>query len=332
MKTWRWALFCFASFPAICAAQSDFVRDQMHGTPPPHPTVLLTPYKNEETPIISVVGDVAQVEVNHKLHSVSRSASYQPIRGMTFAPGSVLVTGESAGSRFTSLTYYFSNGSQVSGGEWDKHSDYNAILTPSESHQDCYVAVLFFSADFLKGLDPLPHISVVFQHIGDLPAGKPKKLSMRFGYMDLDKTKNMTFFPLIFSHGQEIQSNHGELSAQFFRRLELMRHEKMIADYKAKNAGKDAPLKPYVRVMPKFPDQFDLTKLPALVHASFMVDEDGTVYSVQVEDPVDHEAEKAIHSALRGWLFFPRIKEGRPVRTMVRIPISLHPERPAASS
>jgi hypothetical protein len=323
MKFRRLVILLAAAMPLVCAAQSDFVNEQMHGKPPLHPTVLLTAYKGEEEPIISVRVDEPRVEVEHKQHMISRSASFQPIRGAAFAPGSIQITGEHADSKYMQEVFYNSGGDR--GGHWDDHSDFQATLTPSESYQDCYMAVLFYDAKFMKGTQPLPSISVVFQEVGDLVAGKPKTVKMRFAYIDPSKTPNLTFFPLMFTHGEEIKTNHSELSARFFRRLELMRHEKMVADYKSKNVGKDAPLKPYVRIMPKFPDNLDVSKLPPVIKTSFMVDSDGTVYSVQIEDAIDKEAEEAIHQALGGWLFFPRLKDGHGERTMVRVPLQLHP-------
>jgi len=319
-----------ACMPLVCAGQSDFVKEQMHGRPPLHPTLLLTSYKGKEEPIMDVRVDEPEVEVDNKLHGISLRASFQPIRGASFAPGSVKVTDQHAGSRFIKEVIMFSNGDEVSGGDWDHHSDYEATLTPSESYKDCYMAVLFFDAAFIKGNESSTKVSVVFHEIGDLVAGKPRKVQVRFGYMEPDEKNPRTFFPLIFTHGLEIESNHSDYSALFFRRLELTRHEQIMADYKAKNVGKDMPLKPYVRVMPKFPNSLDLGKLPAVTKASFMVDEDGTVYSIQLDEDLNKEAATAIHDALRGWLFFPRLKEGRAERTMVRVPIQLHPEAKAA--
>lgn len=331
MKFWRMGMLMAAGLPLVCAAQSQFVNDHMSGESSLHPTVIFTEYDKNEEMIIDVHGDEPEVEVNHKRHSIYRDTNYLPMRGPMFAPGSVQVFDEHADSRFTEVTYYMAEGGTVSGGEWDHHSDYETKLLPTQSYKDCYIAVLFFDAAFLKGREPVPKISIAFQGIGDLTAGKTQKVRMRFKYMDPSKTQNVTFFPLIFTRGVEIQSNHSKLSAVFFRRLELNRHENLIADYKAKNAGKDMPLKPYVRSMPKFPDDLDLSKLPATVKTSFMVDGDGMVYSVQIEDQIDPQAEKAIRQALHGWLFLPRLKDGRAERTMVRLPIQVHPAEAVAT-
>ncbi len=310
--------------PLWCAAQSAFVDEQMRSPAPLHPTVLVADYKNQKLPIVNAAGMDPEVEYDGKLKKLSSHARYLPLRAMTFAPGSIEIEDQQANSQHTGIVYHFSNGSEVSGGTADEHSDYGATVVPSESYKDCYLAVLFFDQGFMKGTEDPGSIIVFFQHIDDLVAGKPAKVRMKFGYMDEDQVKKLTFFPLIFSGGREIKSNLSEYSAIFFRRLELVQHEKILSDYIAKNVGKDAPLKPYVRVMPKLPDKIDLQTLPAQVDASFMVDEEGTVYSVQIETPVEHEAEEAIHDALRGWLFLPRLKEGRAIRTMVRVPIKLH--------
>jgi hypothetical protein len=58
-----------------------------------------------------------------------------------------------------------------------------------------------------------------------------------------------------------------------------------------------------------------------------MVSETGEVESLQIEDQVDPPVFEAIQRAINGWLFTPRLENGRPARTMIKLPLSFDPAR-----
>jgi hypothetical protein len=54
-----------------------------------------------------------------------------------------------------------------------------------------------------------------------------------------------------------------------------------------------------------------------------MVSEGGRVENLQFDTPLPGGVRDVLHRTLGAWLFFPRLSEGRPARTMVRMPLSL---------
>ena len=308
--------------PLICAAESAFVAEQMRTRPPDHPTMIVAEYKGETLPIVAAYQMDPEVEYKGELRRLPTDrATFQPRRAAAFAPGSVEITDQHANARKLGIVYHFANGGEAKGDTLDEHSDYEAILHPTASYRNCYIAVMFVDKDFMSGLGNSPSSIVLFKHINDLVAGKPEKVQTTFGYIEPEKFKKLVFFTLVFSGGMEIKSSSSAYSAAFFRRVELTEHEQILTNYKTKNLGKDHPLTPYLRIQPEIPEGIDWKTFPSTVNASFMVDENGTVYSVQIETKIPHEAEVAIRRALRGWLFLPKLKQGVPTRTMANIPL-----------
>jgi len=291
--------------------------------PPLHPTILRSSYKGKYYPITAVKGDSAQIEVAGELKHTDRRDGYDPERARAYARGYVQFRTQNALAQVRTLNYRFSNGSEVPGGTLSSSGTYEATLLPSESHDDCYIAVVFFQLDAM-GEPKAGTIAMAFGEVGALTAGKPSKISMEEAYIPGTGVKYYCF-PLLFSKGLEIRTDQSEVAARFFRWQEMNVHRKMLAAYLQQNPGANRPAQAYLRIPPVLPDGVDVKTLPAVIHTTFMVRESGEVESLQIEDPVDPPVFEAIQRAINGWLFMPKLENGRPARIMIKLPLSFGP-------
>ena len=307
---------------------------QMHvrwasGPPPPlHPTLIFGDYKGKSLPIVSVNDESPEVMVEGKLKRLQSGskAHYQPRRGVAYASGSIDLKNVNLSSSKTNLVYMFQDGGEVSGGTLSANSEFLARVNATQAYTDCYVVIVFFEQAYLPDETNNPHATVQFKKVRDLVPGE-NKIKLSFGYLDFGE-RSTGYFPIFFTHGLEIRSDQRELIAQFFHRMEMTVHEMYLKDYLQKYPDKSKQVNVYLQVPPLFPDGTDFSDTPATVSANFMVSEDGKVESLQFKEHLSPEVGGALRRTLSGWLFFPRLKEGRPVRTMVSVPIVLKPDEP----
>lgn len=87
----------------------------------------------------------------------------------------------------------------------------------------------------------------------------------------------------------------------------------------------DVAPRPLRQVAPIYPLEFARNRVPGLVRLVFLVDAHGAVESIAVESATHPEFAEAARDAVRQWRFRPGEKDGRPVRTRVRLPIPFNP-------
>jgi hypothetical protein len=321
------AIFVSAAFVHLGGLPKARAEDWLTGPtePPLHPTILRSSRDGHYYPIVAVKNDRAEIEVDGKLSRVDPRDGYDPARARAYAKGYVQFSTQNASWQVRTMNYRLSNGSEVPGGTLTKNGTYEATLLPSESHDDCYIAVIFYQLD-AAGEPKAGTVAMAFGQVGTLTAGKPSKISIDEAYIPGEGVK-FYCFPLLFSKGVEIRTDQSELAARFFRWQEMNTHRKILAAYLQQNPTANLQPQAYLRVPPVLPENVDVKTLPAVIHTSFMVSETGEVESLQVEDPVDPPVFEAIRRAINGWLFTPKLENGRPTRIMIRLPLSFDPAR-----
>ncbi|HEU5080316.1 MAG TPA: hypothetical protein VFT72_13985 [Opitutaceae bacterium] len=325
-----WAFVAFAG--SFCVAQAQMNVRWNFGTPPPlHPTIIQGKYKGKTLPILAVSGEGPEVEVDGKLKRLRLyDAHYTPTRGATYAPGSIVLRNMKGNSSKTKLRLMFAEGGEVDGGTISARSDFSATVDSTEDYKDCFVALIFFDADYLDGKTDNPSATVQFKSLKPLHKGE-NKIELTFGYLDFGKRRT-GFFPLFFTKGLEIRSNECEKIAKFFRHREDSLHQLLLSGYLKKHGSETKPCTPYLQIPPVFPDGMREDALPARVNVSFMVNEEGRVESLQLPTKLPANIYRLLTRAVNGWLFMPRLKDGRPERTMVSLPLILRPDEVAQTA
>lgn len=282
--------------------------------PPLHPTAIMGHYKDRQCQVVGVSGDNGVVDDKGTQVRLASSAAYEPVRANAFLPGSIEVKGQTASSKQVTNVYRFSNGSEIRGGIRSEGSEYKATIVASQAFPRCYLVLLFFEEDFLEGLTDNPYSAIAFQNIGDVHAGVETKVNASFGYIDPSR-RALGYLPLLFSRGGEIRTNYTDDFSWFFRRVEMVRHKRLVARYLEKNPRTTSPVRPYLRFPPVFPPGLDRSGIPAQIDVDFTVTSEGNVEEVKLPKTAQADALAAIARALQGWLYLPRLDNGQPVDT-----------------
>jgi len=286
------------------------------GLPPaPHPTAIMGDYKDHLYPVVGVAGNIAVIDRDGKRIRMPSRSGFQAARVDGFLPGELRVRDQSELSKQVTRTYRFTDGAEASGGIVSQGSVYNATLEASRAYTECYGALLFYSVGYLNGDTDDPRMAVAFFPVGDLAAGSETKIAADFAYVDFSKHA-MYYLPLFFSQGREIRTNQEEALARLFRRVEMLRHERIVALYRQKHPGASLKAEPYLRFSPILPEHADMSAVPAVLRVDFAVTEDGTVEDVTTGAVVPPAIAYAVQRTLNGWLFMPKLVNGIPRRTM----------------
>jgi hypothetical protein len=293
--------------------------------PPLHPSLITTDYKGKSYPVTGVSGELPEIEADGKPRRLHLNQSYQTQRAMGYVSGYIHFKAQNASSETRKMVYQFvgsgaNSSATIPGGTISASGNYECTLVSSESHADCYIAVVFFRKNSDGGPD-MRSDAIAFRQIGGLVAGQETHLKINCAYIAPPGTRYY-FFPLIFSKGLEIRSDQSEIAARFFRRQEMISHDALLAEYRQKFQAADRPALAYLRVAPQLPVGIDPHNLPATIDAKFVVTETGEVDSLEIGGTLDPQVARAIRRALNGWLFLPRLKKGIPVRSMIELPLS----------
>jgi hypothetical protein len=328
MKSIGWAVGVVAlAFASAVCAQNVHLAQWSNNLPPPlHPTVIFGQNKGKSEPIVAVRGESPQIMVDGKLKSLpwGKDVHYMPMRAAGFAPGSIALRKMEANSFKTKLVLMFSTGGEVDGGTLNAGSNFSATLIPTQDYKDCFAAIVIFDQDYLEDKTDQHNAFVQFEKVPDLIGGKENKIKLHFGFINTEE-RRLGYFPLFFTAGREIRTDQCETTARFFRKMELTRHQMLLKGYLEKNAATPAlALQPYLRVPPIFTEPAILADAPDKVGVSFLVNEEGQMENLQFESPLPNDVSVVLRRTLNGWLFLPRIKDGRPMRSVVRMPLELH--------
>lgn len=310
-------LAALCAFAASTASAEDGGIDMMfvEGPPPAsHPTVLVGYLKDHPYTVVAVKNNIGVVDRDGKQERLSSSAHYGAVRDNAFAPGSVEIRTQESTSSQTNLVYHFANGSNVSGGTVTESSSYKATVVATRDCADCFVALIFFNTDYLRERTDDPGFILALDHVGTLRAGVETKIDLRYGYL-VKGSQERLYLPLFFTKGREIRTNYAEALARLFRRVDLIRHEKILADFRARNPDATLEASPYMRFPPLFPEGTNLAALPENVRIDYTVTEDGTVEGVVPQNGLPDEVARAFVRTFEGWLYYPKLVNGLPRRS-----------------
>ena len=283
--------------------------------PPLHPTMIMgSSKKGPSCQVVGVDGNYAVADNHGAQLRLPSSATYEPARASGFLPGSIEIKGQAASSSQLRRAYRFSGGETIDGGVLSEGSEYQATVVASQAYPACYLVLVFFDPGFLDGSADSASAMVAFQSIGDLPAGVETKVKAYYGFLDA-RSRSMGYIPLYFSHGGEIRTSLAEESARFFRRIELLRHKRMVDLYFQRNPRATLPARPYLRFPPIFPPGTDRASIPDRLEVDFTVSTDGTVEGVTLSKAVQADVLAGIQRTIQGWLYLPKLQNGQPVES-----------------
>ena len=294
---------------------------------PLHPTVIMADYKGKSYPVMGASAEFPEVVVDGKTRRLYSKGSYQTPRAVGFGAGFVTFKDPHASSLVRTIerrvTEGMNNRTEISGGTFSASGTYETTLVSTGPLSSCYLAVVYFETD-AAGI-PLPGTTALaFKQVGDLAPGRETKVTINSSFIP-PTDGHYAFFSMVFSKGLEIRTDQSDWAAAYFRRNEMAAHEALLARYRQENPTADKPAAAYLRFRPELPVDVDRHNVPTSVNAKFAVTETGEVDSLELDQVLDVQVDRAIRRALDGWLFMPRLRKGYPVRTMISVPLSFEP-------
>jgi hypothetical protein len=306
----------------LAASLGNAFAEQDDSGAPPRATILMANYQGQLRPVVSVKVDRAQVMVNGKLETLSLRQTYLPLRASSHLAGFVEIKSEDIEGEKLQRVWQLRYGKTIDGDTISAYNDLEGVLVSNTTIKDSYIAILFFNTAYMRGEESDLNCAIVFHSVGDLEAGKEKKVSFQFENLSAEN-QNLTFFTLLFSQGYEVRTSQSAFGDRFFRTVELSIHQRLLKAYVDKHSKGDQALQPYLKAPLELPDELNRESLPSTVQTSFTVTAQGRVECVELNTPVPEEVKLAIGQNLRSWLFMPRICDGHPVSTTVLLPIGL---------
>lgn len=288
---------------------------------PLHPSAVTTQHNGETLPVVGVLGQTAQIEIGGKRTAVPKDAGFTFARLATFSPGSVRILQHDIVQVEKSMRN--ADGMVINELSDNAPSDeYQATLVSDSAYPDSFVVLVLFERDFLTGGTTSPNTAVFFKQIGALKPNEEKPVVVQLGRLTPAARRSLEFFPLLFTDGREVRSQLAELSAAYFRRVEMLRHTNVLAKYVSQNANADRPLQPYVRIAPVLPADKP-NSVSTKITARLSIDKDGIVQQADLVGTVPDPAKMEMERALRGWLFLPKLVAGQPVAAKAVVPLQV---------
>jgi hypothetical protein len=294
---------------------------------PLHPSAITTMREGKTLPVVGAAGEKAQVEVDGKVVDAPKDAVFTFVRMPSFGPGSVTVTSHEIVDAVKQTRS--ADGVPINElSDRDPTTEYHGTFVSDIALPDAFLVVLVFDKGFLAGTSPSPSTAVFFKQLGTLAAGKAKEVVVELGKFSAAAKEKMQFVPLVYTGGREVRTQLSELSAAYFRKQEMTRHQSIVASYVSKNADADKPLQPYVRVSPLLPPLPNAVSTK--VNAGMIVADDGTVNEVNLQGDVPADIKKEVERALKAWLFLPQLAKGKAIVTKATVPLQI-PLPPSAA-
>lgn len=293
----------------------------------PHPSVFTVKYKEQMLPVVKVIGTDPVVMVDGKEKRIRTDPVYLPQRAETFSDNRVEFKSISLGGMQQARTDTESANdyNQPIMGNAGGTAEFKATLWSEKPLHGGYIAIVIYTPLMmeLKDIKELKDTSfaapaVVVHDLPDLPAAtevKVKITSMMFTVLP-----GQRYFAQVFEPGGlEVPTNTMERAWAYYALVEQDRFKTVLPQYIKAFENTDRPVVPVLMARPFIPK--DLPKPADPVAATLTVGTDGMVAEVNIEGISDPRLERCVTTALRGWLFYPKLKKGVPTATRVKIPI-----------
>ena len=112
-------------------------------------------------------------------------------------------------------------------------SEFRAKLVPDRALENCYAVLVAFERDFLINYYRKPQSGIAFSEIGTVSPDNEISISIRIP--GLERGTLSSFFILLFSNGQEIQTTDTPLASLFFDRLDRLNHRNAVKRHTIEN-------------------------------------------------------------------------------------------------
>lgn len=287
--------------------------------PPPHPTLLLAEYRGathqvvaveKEEPVILLDGRKKTLRGNIPL-STERLPRYA---GSKAAITSVKIEGVQVVSAMTEFSAAEAAASPR--GTLGGFVEFTGTITAMQDLSDCYLALFAIDDDFMRGISDRPNAQIRVRQLPDLRAGQAAPV--KFSTTPFLQKGKVRVFALLFAGGDEVSTDQTAAAARYFLRREQVIHAATVKRWLEENHQGSRPVQPVLQIPPLLAST---EGFPPDATADLTVAADGTVLDVSLNRTFAPAAEESIRRALGAWLFLPKIQDGVPGLSHVKVPL-----------
>lgn len=284
---------------------------------PPFPTKIFAHVDGKKHPLRGVKGKRPFIIVDSKTIKLPKEAAFSIERANDFAPGHIQF--HERGAVNTHTTTRTSDGVQVGGlGSYSTSLDFVMEFTAGDNYENCYAAFVLFSRR-IRDQQGDPTIRLLFEKLPDLKRGR--RINFSFSLSELSGLERTIGdgFPVLYSNGREIRTQHSSESAAYFRKLSQLRHKRTVQRYVTRFANEDRDAARYL-MFPAF--KTGDAVYPASVTADITIEADGMVKDAIVRGDYASQVEEDAIEALQDWWFMPQISAGSPIPAKAAVEVS----------
>lgn len=311
--------------PVLALAAADPSQGGDHGVPY-YPTTLNLSINGQMLPIVAAKGTSPVIrDAAGKERRIKEDLPILPTLADSFTPGFITfheleLTNVSQAPRGTELGADEKTDERL---KWIQAfiSFIDGKFTSDRDLHHCFIATVVFDGGFLTGDTDSPAPAVVLNDLGEITAGKPKKIHLS-NRAFARKGPRAKFFVAVFADGHEVRTNRSEVKDAFFWQADNLRHRDAFNRYLAKYESEDHDPAP-LSVLPIFlPDGKRITDLGGSVVAHIDLSNVGRVENVSLDpQPSDVQVKAALLRSIRGWRFLPKLEGGAPVPCKIDSPL-----------
>lgn len=274
----------------------------------PHPTVVTAKYGGHMLPVVKVIQFDPVVLVDGHEKRIRAKPNLMPERVEDYSKEYVQVLSQHSS---VSAPFAATNESAMGTGQLQVQ------LKSKNAVKGGFILIGFYGGG-LDDLSTFTGAEYLVRPLPELPAGVEVKVEVttRLAYFDRALT---AYFQIFDSEGREIPTDALETPWKYYALLDKFQLKRTTPGYLQKFADQDHEAFPVIRPKPLLKDGLSTPTTP--VSALMTVNTDGMVENVVVTGAADPAVRGCIEQALGGWMFFPRLKSGKPVPTKILVPI-----------
>lgn len=307
---------CFAAIGFVLTALLSLAQESA----PPHPTLLVAEYKGamhkvvaveKEEPVILVEGRKKTLRGKIPL-ATERLAGY---RGTQAAITAVNISGVQVVSAMSE--FGAEEAASKPRGTLGGFVEFAATITAGQDLGDCYLALFAVDDSFMHGSTDRPNAQIRVRQIKDLRAGEATPV--KFSTTPFLFSGKARVFALLFSGGDEVNTNQSAAARHYFQRREQVIHSASVKRWVEENRAASRPVQPLLQIPPLLGST---EGIPREVSATLTISPAGTVSDVDLSRRLPDPADETLRATLRAWLFLPKIQDG--VATVSRVTVPLN--------
>jgi len=240
------------------------------------------------------------------------------LKGEVFAPGIVQVTESSVTPRKPSRGFSSFDTGYYTQSYRAPRTGISLKLMPSESYDEVVLGMLFF--------DGAGAHELYMQSLGSLLAREERQVSFDIPVAFDTSNNSVGYTVLLFCPEGEIVTDGRRQMTPFLNGLFEDLYSELVFAYQERNHSQSRP----VSLVQKYPllMEVDGSSLAqrATVYFTLTVDKRGLVEGVAASRELSDEIYSACEQSFREWLFMPKLENGFPLPSQVRVPVSFPAE------